>query len=330
MSPAPPRATLRSGLLLALAGLFFAALMVEGALRVVGFQYHVLPTVQFGWPDPATMQSRYAADPDLLWVTRDYQAKLSSARIQHPDVIFTGDSCTEFGTYPQRTIEVLNDLNAPVRTGVHLATGGWSSEQGLTQVRRDVVPLRPRVLVVYFGWNDHWVALGPTDHQLTEIRRWLWLSEHLRILQVASKAWMGLAARHADRPNRVPPDQYLENLEGIANAAKTAGTTTVFVTAPSNHVTGHEPGYLAARHLRQLSDLVPLHQQYVDLTRRAASATHSTLCDAASSFAALPGPHDALFLADGIHFTPAGDRELARIAAACIVNALHQHPPAHD
>jgi lysophospholipase L1-like esterase len=322
MAPPPRRPPLFAGLLLSLAGVLGAVLLVEIALRAAHFEFHVMPTVQFGWPDPQAIQTRYMADPDLFWVTRDYQQKLAAARETHPDVIFIGDSCTEFGTYPQRTMEQLSAFHAPVSGGIHLATGGWSSEQGVTQVRRDVVPLHPKVLVVYYGWNDHWIALGPTDHQLTVIRRWIWLSEHLRILQVALKARIGVARTNAERPNRVPPDEYLGNLEEIATLSKSARIVPVFVTAPSNHIAGHEPQYLLLRHVRQLSELVPLHQQYVSLTRRAASDSGSVLCDAAAEVASLPTPKDRLFRGDGIHFTPEGDRTLASIVSACIVEAL--------
>jgi hypothetical protein len=50
--------------------------------------------------------------------------------------------------------------------GVKLAVGGWASEQGLRQFRRDVLPLHPRVVMtIYYGWNDHWIAFGGPTRQ---------------------------------------------------------------------------------------------------------------------------------------------------------------------
>ena len=314
----PPQFSWAAGLLLAMGSIAITLLLVEAALRLTGFEYHLMPSVQFGWPDPQTIQSAYADDPQLFWVTKDYREKLRAARRNHPDVIFMGDSCTEFGTYPARTMEILSSGYSPLKTGVHLAAGGWTSEQGLAQLQRDVIPLRPKVVVIFYGWNDHWVAIGPTDPQLHAAHRYLWLANRLRLVQLLLKARVAMATRNSERPNRVPPERYRENMESMARLAHEAGITPVFVTAPSNHVAGHEPEYLLRRHVRRLADVIPLHQQYVELTREAARSQSAVLCDAAAGFAALPAPHDHLFKADAIHFTPDGDQELARIVSGCI------------
>lgn len=320
-----PQVSWKVGLLLAVGSVLMTLLLIEGILRVTGFGYHLMPAVQFGWPDPQTIQSSYADDPDLFWVTKDYREKLRTARRTHPDVIFMGDSCTEFGSYPARTMNLLSTQNAVLKTGIHLAAGGWTSEQGLAQMSRDVVPLHPKVAVIFYGWNDHWIALGPTDPELHAARRYLWLADHSRLAQLALKARVAMATRQTERPNRVPPPRYQHNLETIAKLAREAGIVPVFVTAPSNYVAGHEPEYLLKRHVRRLSDVIPLHQQYVRLTQDAAHNEGAVLCDAAAEFAALPPPHDRLFRADGIHFTPEGDQQLAQIVSGCVIRATGIH-----
>ena len=307
---------------MAASGAGLAVLLLEGALRIAGARYDLAPTVQFGWPDPATLQSRYVQDPDLFWVTKDYGEKLDAARRARPQIVFLGDSCTEFGTYPRQTVEHLATRGAVGLTGVALASGGWSSEQGVAQLERDVIPLHPRVVVIYFGWNDHWIALGPSDPDLRLAHQFLRLTEYSRVAQMALKARIGLLARTAEMRLRVPPERYLLNLERMVRLSREASIAAVIVTAPSNHIPGHEPDYLAPRHLRRLADLVPLHQQYVELTRRAARETQATLCDAAAEFAAFGASRDAYFLADGIHFTEAGDEQLAGIVSRCIFAAL--------
>jgi lysophospholipase L1-like esterase len=315
------RVPVTGALVLAGVGLLFAVLVVEGALRVAGFQYHLMPTVQFGWPDPKTIRTDYVDDPDLFWVTPDYRDKLRAARRTHPALVFMGDSCTAFGTYPEHTIELLaRDYHLAI-TGIHVAAGGWSSEQGLAQLRRDIIPLHPKIVVIYYGWNDHWMALGPTDPDLHAARRFLWLADHLRIVQVALKVKVGLAERNGERPNRVPAARYRRNLEDMAGLARHEGIQVIFVTAPSNYVPGHEPQYLLRRHVRRLADVIPLHQQYVQLTRDAAGAAGAILCDAAAAFAALPEPHDRYFRGDAIHFTADGDWQLAKTVSACIAGA---------
>jgi len=314
-----PGRSIAIGLTLVGVSLTASLALMEGALRLDGFEYHLMPAVQFGWPDPQTIASRYADDPDLFWVTRDYQEKLRVARRTHPDVIFMGDSCTEFGTYPERTMETLGDAGAPLHSGMQLAAGGWSSEQGLVQLQRDILRLHPKVIVVFYGWNDHWMALGPNDPQLHVLKRFVWLADHSRIAQAALKAYVGIVSREGQRTTRVPPERYRQNLERIAALAHEAGVVPVFVTAASNYIPGHEPAYLQNRFVARLADVIPLHQEYVQITREAAGRSGAVLCDAAAEFARLPGTHDRYFRSDAIHYTPEGDAELGHVVAGCIL-----------
>jgi lysophospholipase L1-like esterase len=290
----------------------------ETGLRLLGFRFETFPAVQFGWPEPATIVEQYRPDRELFWVPRDYSRVLAEAAAAHPAIAFMGDSCTEFGSYPARTLERLAADRASIATGLKVGVGGWSTEQGLAQLRRDVLPLRPRVITVYFGWNDHWVALGPTDRQARPSRLYFWLSEQSRLVQLLTKSRLGIAARTADRLNRVALADYRENLETMAALAKGAGIRMIFVTAPAAHVSGQEPAYLAKRHLRRLEELIPLHQAYVEATREAARASGVEVCDAALAFSALAPPAARYFISDGIHLTDAGDQAMADLLARCI------------
>jgi len=293
-------------------------LTAEAGLRLLHFRFDTYPSVQFGWPEPTVIANEYRPDYDLFWVPRDYDQVLADARTRHPAVVFMGDSCTQFGTYPSRTLRRLASDGFELSTGVKVGVGGWSTEQGLAQLRRDVLPLRPRVITVYFGWNDHWVALGPPDREARPSRLYYWMNEHSRLVQLVTKVRLGLAARTVNRPNRVPIDEYRENLEAMAGLARAAGIRLILVTAPSGHEPGHEPAYLALRHLRRLDDLIPLHRAYVAATRTAAQAAGVELCDAAAAFTKLPEPAPRYFTHDGIHFNPAGNQAMADILARCI------------
>jgi lysophospholipase L1-like esterase len=315
---------LRAKVLAMLASVCAALLVAEIALRLVGFHFDLIPTVQFGWPDPVALAQGYRPDPDLIWVPKDYDDALALAHRVPPAVVFMGDSCTEFGTYAGKTMATIQLHGQPEVHGVKVGVGGWSSEQGRIQMTRDVLPLHPRVVTIYYGWNDHWMALGPPDPDLMVMRRFLWLADRSRVLQVLLKARMGATLAKTPRPNRVSLDRYIDNLQAMARAARQAGAVPVFITAPANHVPGHEPAYLLQRHVRRLDELVPLHRAYVDATRRTASAAHAILCDAAQAFDALPPPHDPLFRTDGIHLTDAGDRQMAAILAPCVEDALRE------
>lgn len=234
-----------------------------------------------------------------------------------------GDSCTEFGSYPSRTLALLASDHAPDATGVKLGVGGWSTEQGVQQLERDVIPLHPKIVTIYYGWNDHWVAMGLTDPEIAQAHRLRSIARISRIVQLWLRMKVNMAEKRVPRPNRVPLDQYEDNLHRMADDARHAAILPIFVTAPSNHVEGHEPAYLAKRHLRTLSELVPLHAEYLDATRTVARETGTPLCDAASAFAALPLPHDRYFMKDGIHLTAAGDEEMAKLLAHCILSLPH-------
>lgn len=318
----PRRAPFATRVALVIGSIVLAASLAEAGLRAAHFEYHVYPTVQFGWPDPTALRDVYRADPDLIWVTRDFDEKLAAARQTHPAIVFMGDSCTEFGSYPSKTLERLQ-LDAPAfATGVKFGVGGWSSEQGLTLLRRDVLGLKPKVITIYYGWNDHWVALGPTDPDLTLAHRLLWLADHSRLAALWMKSRLGVSGSMANRPNRVPLDRYRANMHSMIREAEADGIRVVVITAPSNHVRGHEPDYLKARHVRSLDEVVPLHQSYVEATRSAARADGATLCDAAEAFDRSDAK-GALFQRDGIHLTDAGDRVMADVLARCIVDAVH-------
>lgn len=310
-------------LALAVGGAVVALLAAEAFLRYEGFQFRTVPTVQFGWPEPTTIAKEFVPDYDLLWTTPDYEEVLARARVTRPAIVFMGDSCTEFGTYPRLTLERLAASRSPIATGVRLGVAGWSTEQGLAQLRRDVLPLAPRVVTIYFGWNDHWVALGPPDAEARPSRAVWWLTQHARVAQLAEKYWLARKIAPSDRPNRVALSRFLENLETMARLVRGAGAVPILITAPSSHIRGREPKSLAARHLRRLEELVPLHQAYVEATRRAARLSGAALCDAAAAFAALPRVH-GYFQKDGIHLSEAGNFHMAGLLVQCLAEATER------
>jgi lysophospholipase L1-like esterase len=305
------------------AGAAAALVCAELALRLAGFSFRTYPTVQFGWPEPANIRQLFDPDPDLFWVTKGYGDELDAARRMHPAIVFMGDSCTQFGTYPTMTLARLRTHNFPGASGVKLGVAGWSSEQGLAQLRRDILPLHPSVVTVYFGWNDHWVALGPEDADAHVNRASFWMSQHSRLWQLLTKARFAAAPPLAGRPNRVPLDRYVANLETMVRISNNAGIRVVLITAPAGHEQGREPEYLANRHVRTLSDVVPLHQAYVEGTRRAGRETGAVVCDAAAALNA-SSDREAYFEKDGIHLKVPGNRALADLLAPCVMHAAAQ------
>jgi lysophospholipase L1-like esterase len=309
-------------LALMLVALGFALALGEIGLRVAGFSFEpTLETVEFGWPNIEVRRVRYTSDPDLFWVSHDYAERLAALAGGRPDLIFLGDSCTAWGRWPRLLVARLEREHprAQLRTGV-LATPGWSSHQGLAQLRRDVLPLRPRAVTLWFGWNDHWRGMGVDDAAVAEIgrERPAWLRA-LRWDQLWRKSRLAWRARDQGiSSERVAPEDFRRNLEQMVRLALRAGSVPVIVTAPSDHEIGAEPAGLSPRWIEDLSRLVPLHQQYVGIAREVAARENALLCDLAQRFESLsPEQRDASFAVDGIHLTLAGDRRVATWLREC-------------
>jgi lysophospholipase L1-like esterase len=309
--------------LLAGASLAVALAASEIALRVAGFSYHLRPEqVQFGWPRTlADLGNEYQTDPDLLWVHSDYAQRLR-ARAERPVFAFLGDSCTDYGQYPAMLLAQLG-VRHPGRswTGVNLGTAGWTTFQGVRQLRRDVLALRPRVVTIYYGWNDHWIGFGLPDRDVARLLRrtgsgW----QDLRLVELGEKAWV---ARHrSDDNRRVPLPEFRRNLHEMVALARSRGIEPVLITAPTSHERGSEPEYLKGVWIHRLEDVVPVHQEYVEAVRGVAREDRAVLCDLAAGFAAIKAAHRrALFLKDGIHLNHRGAERAAAMLAECLEGA---------
>jgi len=298
---------------------------METGLRAIGFSFSFAPErVEFGWPNPTYLTERFERDPDLFWVTKQYAERLEQVDAREPDIVFLGDSTTEMGRYPEDFVRSAN-LRHPERAirGEPLGVSGWSSYQGAMQMERDVIALAPRFVTVYFGWNDHWIGFAVEDKDIHAISRsplarvrW---SRVGQLLTKAHYAWRTRGRALVDY--RVAPDDFAANLRRIIDLARSHQIVAVLLTAPTSHRRGHEPVYLRQRWLRDLSQLVPLHQRYVEIVRRVAQEQDAPLCDLARRFEALPtDERDEYFMNDGIHFEPAGDERVAEFLLDCFEN----------
>ncbi|MEM7581905.1 MAG: GDSL-type esterase/lipase family protein [Acidobacteriota bacterium] len=299
-------------------GVFLA--VVEIGLRLNGFSYVLYPEdIEFGMPDPQLMKIGFLPDDDLFWVTPDYPDKLARLRTERPRLIFMGDSCTQLGHYDSELAARVANRGGGVLSYGNLGVAGWSSYQGRRQLERDVLELEPAVVTIYYGWNDHWIGFGIADKNVARVRRVFstrWSG--LRTTQLVTKATVAMGARQTAYPNRVALEDFEDNLRTMVRTARTRGIQPMLVTAGSSHTPGQEPEELASRWLRDLSELVPLHQSYVEAVRRVAGQEQALLCDAAAQFAALPRAElETAFTADGIHLTADGDRHLAAMLYAC-------------
>ena len=305
------------GVILGLAG-------AEGLLRVIGFEFGLFPSkVQFGWPDPVTLKDFYQVDTDLLWVSKDYDQRRNDWRQRRPALVFQGCSCTEFGGYPEYLAGIYAGHHAGwAPTIANAGVAGWSSYQGLKQLKRDILPLQPKVVTIFYGWNDHWLTFGIPDKDIgrfnLEYPTLIVDLSGFRLAQLASLVMFrtspALSHLAESKTERVSPEDFSRNLTAMVQVARENGITPVLLTAPSSHQEGREPPFLQERFLRRLSDLVPLHQSYVKIVREVAARENAAIIDLEASLRQLPP--DALtacFQEDGFHFSAAGGATVAKL-----------------
>ena len=117
------------------------------------------------------------------------------------------------------------------------------------------------------------------------------------------------------RPERVSPEDFAANLKEIVRLARANDIAPVLLTAPTSHIRGAEPDYLAQRWLNDLDELVPLHRRYADIVRQVARTNGVLLVDLLAAFDRLP-PEEVkndYFQLDGIHLQDEGHKVIALV-----------------
>ena len=307
---------------LALAAVVLTLVMAEVLLRVSGFGT-VKPELNFGLnARQALDRGQFVADRALFWKFAPAVSPTDeSLGAVHPDriipphtgaprLLFLGDSCTRLtmdGTpYPARLKAILKG-QAEVLTA---AVPGYSSYQGLTWLRSQLLAARPDVVVVYFGWNDHWRTIGRTDRQYAaSLSPW-----RLRLA--------GLWRRPTTSASlRVPPDQYGANLTAIATEAAGVGARVLFVRAPASIGTEARSQLTRTGYMRPDDDPMALHASYLRVLDEAARTATVPVLDAAGIFSRIPIGRP-LLADDGIHLTGTGHRVMSVIVAQTILRDL--------
>jgi len=230
--------------------------------------------------------------------------------------------------YPGRSFEVIN-------AGV----GGYSSFQGRTWLERELLGYRPDLVVIYFGWNDHWPArLGGQDKWVSgslseRLRAWLGWSKVLQLLVRGAQTLRGRSQSPDASPAlpavgqtaRVSLNDYEANLKAMVAALRNQGADAILVTAPNYlelAAAGQPPGDQAA------NGLIGVHAAYNAAVRQVAEELDVCLVDAVRDFRTEPDPARLFWRPPGkaidfIHLSAEGYGRLARaIAASAAVRKL--------
>ncbi len=300
---------------LSLGAIALTLVLAELALRLTGFGL-VKPELAFGVnARQAFERGQFATDRYLFWKFAGPPGPADEAlgtvhpdrdiapAVHRPRLLFLGDSCTRLGmggpAYPGRLKAMLAG-RAEVLTA---AVPGYTSHQGLAWLRRQLLAAAPDIVVVYFGWNDHWRTIGLTDRQ------------YAAALSPLRPRLAALARRPSSAaPLRVPPADYEANLTAIAREATAAGCKILFVRAPGAIDATGRQRLVDAGYIRPDDDPMALHAAHLGVLDRVAAAEGVPVLDAAGLFAGL-GSAPALLAADGIHLSDAGHQVMAVIVA---------------
>ena len=187
----------------------------------------------------------------------------------------------------------------------------YTSFQGLVYFERELAGTQPDLVTVQFGINDHFNAEISVPDALVRMPDPLTLRAHRfflssRLYQAIRAVVLRLGKDGQEKPLRVPPEAYAENLERITADARAAGALVVFVAAP---------------YLDLGQEWTPLHRRYIQLTQTTGERLGVTVIDLTDRFRFSP----ELFIdpaGDHFHFTREGGRLIADAVAQAIVPQL--------
>jgi len=291
----------------------FLLIFAEAALRMVGFRFDTRPRyMEFNFPNPHEIHEIFQPDPVTFWRLRprvrmgDGIEPINSMGFRGPEfseekspglkrIITLGDSVTFGGaiSYPQLLAGCLDGGWEVINAGVP----GYSVVQGWKLYENRIAKLKPDVVTIMFGWNDHWLARGIPDSQQavkqsTEASRPINCLKGLRIYQLLNYIIyhnVRSPSKSAPIAYRVPIEEYKNYMKRLTDAVKSSGARVILITAPSAFEAGKVPVYFLELGFVQRVEgengkdmalrLNRLHASYNDVTRTVAAEKAVALVD---------------------------------------------------
>lgn len=294
-----------SRLLLVALGLLAGVFAGEAFFRIVPFE-RVKYEVRYGHFGGNEVSRFLEYDPVLTFRNRrgasfpDAGVTINALGLRGPEVavakpagvrrvLCLGDSCT-FGAgrpYPDMLQQILDERAPGTFQVLNGGVIGYTSLHGLEWLERDLAPLAPDVVTLYFGWNDMWrekdSAVGQwfksrvAGEPPPRLRSYLWeaLSRGLVFVRNA----FGVSSL------QVPPGQYRAVLERFAVLGRVRGFVPVYVTAPAGFDGDRTPQWLIDGGFVARGDSAPaLHARYNQLAVEVSRAQNLPLVDVAGDF----------------------------------------------
>ena len=234
-------------------------------------------------------------------------------------IIILGDSCAEQG-YARLLEAYLNNLeNGYNYECILLAVAGYSSFQGKMIASEYGDLLDPDLVLVCYGWNDHWDAVNCTDEEAGKKTYGFFISNlyrEFRILQLGRMIYSEILDSETELPlnkPRVNEKQYYDNCLQITEHFKDDNIPVIFMTAPTSfYKYGVPDAHLEEKLIPSDSIAIARHKSYNDIIRKLTSAEKIYLLDLEKIFNDHPRLDD-LILNDGIHYTGKGMYEVSTL-----------------
>ena len=304
-------------------------ILAEAVLRHTSMEIRLAPIVLASRQQGVERYHReMLADPDLAWKFEPgssvYGGRINSLGFRDREVdpvkadgthrvICFGDSVTAQGQpcYAQ----YLNDLltNAPPGGGkweaFSMGVYGYSSIQGLRLFELRGKQLKPDIVTVSFGRNDHTldkadrVRLGVRLSPFTKgvvgffsqrtIGRLLLHAADRRHVWTAPK---DKASKEGEREIRVPPEDFRNTIREFVKEIRAIGATPILVTAARRAI---PYSYVEGQVARSQEEFERGHDEYAQIIRDVAKETGSPLVDLRKTMA--DPKFDGCFARDAIH-----------------------------
>lgn len=317
-------------------------LLLEGGLRLGGFRHHI-PREHIRFPGIQThLRERksiirfsssifWELNPGIFFLSDESPCRINSLGFRGEEVSTSkpvhtfricclGDSCTfglkvkEEEAYPACLQKCLSERGAQKFQVVNCGVPGYSSFQGLIQLKTRILGLDPDLITLYFGFNDMTPAVKYSDR---EAHAWeqslpariLAFFSGLRIFQLAFKTVKGKDRESPPKDGtppprakrRVSPKDFLSNVSAILESAGGKGIKVILLASPLSSEGGKPARILDKRYNRTLRYLADSQARIpgagialVDLPR------------------ILSGLENGQFFLDPVHPSPAGHRIIAK------------------
>jgi len=279
-------------------------------LRLSGFHYQRgLSYMEFGYPNPSELHQVFEPDQKLLFRMKPgYDFKLGfgplnqqgfrgqNFEMQKPSGVFRivclGDSVT-FGTaegsYPEMLSEILSEKFPEMKIQVYnFGVPGYSSWQGKNLLERVIKDYHPDLVIVFYGWNDHWLARGFSDSEQRIPEQGLLIMlrdilSRLRIYQFMNKLIADVGGKFLRMESwkfRVPIEEYRRLLKEMIEMVNSNGSKIILATSPAGFGLGELPDFLEAlQFVRDASKLESVHNQYNQVVRELAQDSGTDIVD---------------------------------------------------